>query len=185
MKPNWFVAVPVAVESWLPGLLRDLPESCRAFDAADVHMTVAFLGAMSADRVSLVRAAMNTMQAAPFHVRLGEVLALPSRKRPSALSLSVSHGREQAVDLIARWRNPLIAAAQARPDERPPLPHITVARPRRRADADGRRAALAWAERAAVPDVLIPMERIALYTWADDRGASNRQFQIVFERALT
>ncbi|MEL6348055.1 MAG: hypothetical protein AAFV53_33415, partial [Myxococcota bacterium] len=72
--------------------------------------------------------------------------------------------------------------AGARPVERPPLPHVTVARPPRRADRDVRAAGRAWLDAQPPIDAWVRFERIALYTWNVDRRT--RLFQIVAERRL-
>ncbi len=182
MKPNWFVAAPIPAASWLPSALAELPPECRGFDPRDVHMTVAFLGAMDPSRQAAVTAAMDRVSAEPFAIVLGELLALPSPKRLSALSFSVAEGEPAAKALIGQWRGDLIAAAGARPDPRPPLAHITVARPIRKYGPRGQRAGLDWARAVAPPKQRLVVDRLALYTWADDRRA--RQFKVVHERPL-
>lgn len=183
MKPNWFVGLPVPAQTWLPGVLATLPEQCRGFVPSDVHMTVAFLGPIG-DRVGaeLVHL-IEKVDAPAFEITLGKLMALPKPKHPSALSFSVAQGREQAVRLMRRWRDRLIEAASARPDTREPLPHITIARPIRRYKHEGKQAALDWCETTEPPHEALWMDRIALYTWAEDRR--QQQFQIVAEKKLT
>jgi len=181
-KPNWFVAAPIPAADWLPDVLADLPASCRGFQPEDVHLTVAFLGAMDPDRREAVAAAMDRVAAAPLHIRLGALLALPSPKRPSAFSFSVTQGAEAATGLIGDWRESLWAAAGARADTRPPLAHITVARPIRKFGPRGQREGMDWMRGVAPPDGLLIIDRLALYTWAEDRRL--RQFQIVHQRPL-
>ncbi len=182
MQPNWFFALPVPAETWLHTVLHDLPEACRAFAPEDVHMTVAFLGALPPQRVAAMVAALDQIQANAFTIHLGEVLALPNPKRPSALSFAVTTGQAQAAAMIANHRDHLLAAAGAAPDRRPPLPHITVARPSRGSGPQGLHEALAWAKRCPAPPQAIAIERIALYTWSEDRRT--RQFRIVAEKRL-
>lgn len=176
MMPNWFVAAPVPAASWLPGALQDLPPECRGFQPEDVHMTIAFFGAMPPERRPVVLAVLAAIREQPISIALGPLLALPSPRRVSALSFAVAEGDQAARDLIARHRDGLIAAAGARPDDRPPLAHITVARPIRKHGERGRRAALAWARQVAAPKASMVLDRLALYTWAEDRPV--RQFQI-------
>ena len=182
MKPNWFAAVPISAP-WLFDALKDMPPECRGFAPEDVHMTVAFFGAMDPARQAELAPLFARIDHAPFQITLGGLTALPSRKRCSALSLEVTSGRETACGLIAELRDPLLAAVDARPDERPPLPHITIARPIRKYKAPGRRAALAWADQLQPLDITVTLDRIALYTWAEDRR--QRQFQIVLEQPFT
>ncbi len=180
--PNWFAALPVPAHAWLPRVLRELPSSCRGFDPDDVHMTVAFFGAMRESLVADVIETLDGVSDAPIPVRLGRLLALPKPRRPSAFSFSIAEGGEPAANLIGTWRDSLLAVARARPDHRPPLPHITVARPPRRASAEARSESLAWARNTEPPPDLLVLDRIALYTWADNRRI--RQFKIVHECGL-
>lgn len=182
MQPNWFFALPVPANPWLDAVLRDLPESCRAFAPDDVHMTLAFLGALAPNRVTHMLALLEKIEAPAFEISLGPLLALPNPKRPSALSFSVRSGHEQAVALIAAHRDGLLAAAGAAPDGRPPLPHITIARPSRKYGHEGQRAALAWADTCVPPTGTIAITSVALYTWSEDR--KDRQFRIVGQKTL-
>jgi RNA 2',3'-cyclic 3'-phosphodiesterase len=175
MKPNWFVAAPVAAASWLPQVLADLPPECRGFQPEDVHLTIAFFGAMAPERRPAVLEALAAIREQPITITLGRLLALPAPRRVSALSFAVAEGDEAARGLIARHRDALAAAAGARPEHRPPLAHITVARPIRKHGERGRQAARAWARQVAPPAVSLVLDRLALYTWAEDRRV--RQFQ--------
>ena len=182
MRPNWFVAVPVPAEDWLSDVLADMPRECRGFVPGDVHMTVAFLGAMDPQRADAVIETMKSLNSGPMTIKLGSLLALPAPKRVSALSFGVSEGKDRAKSLIGQCRSPLIETAGARPDHRPPLAHITIARPLRKAGAEGRRIALDWAQRVQPPDLTINLTELALYTWAEDRRV--RQFQVVYRQDL-
>jgi len=179
MKPNWFVAVPVPAP-WLSNLLRSAPEQCRGFRPEDVHMTIAFLGAMDPALQSVLVPILERVRVQPFGIKLGKLLALPSPKKVSALSLEVCDGRDTACELISQLRDPLIKAAGARADNRPPLPHITVARPIRKFKNEGQKAALAWVARQAALEETVRLDRIAIYTWSEDRSV--RQFRVVYER---
>ena len=181
MKPNWFVALPVPAP-WLPALVADLPESCRAFAAGDIHMTVAFLGAMDPARAPAVIEVIEALPFRPVRVGLGEMLALPAPQRVSALSLAVGEGHEEAATLIGSCRESLWDVAGARHDERPPLPHVTVARPLRKFGQQGQREALAWADRCQPPADVSTLNGLALYTWAEDRG--RQQFRILYQRSV-
>ncbi len=183
MKPNWFVALPVPAHSWLPSVMADLPNTCRPFRPEDVHMTVAFFGAMDPTLQDEVVRVMASIREKPLVIRLGPLLTLPSEKRLSALSFSVTRGQEEAKSLIARWRDSLIRAARGRRETRPPLAHITVARPLRKAREQGKREGKAWARRVVPPTEPLALDRIALYTWAEDRRA--QQFQIKHEQLFS
>ena len=80
------------------------------------------------------------------NICLDLVKALGNPRKPSALSALVGEGQEPLSEMIAEARAPLLAAADAPPDDRPPLPHMTIARIQRRAKGAERREALRWAE---------------------------------------
>ena len=49
-RANWFLALVVPEQAGLSQQLRDLPPGQRPFQAADLHITVAFLGACDRTR---------------------------------------------------------------------------------------------------------------------------------------
>lgn len=181
MQPNWFFALPVTMP-FLPQILRGMPESCRGFAVEDLHMTLAFLGPLAPTKVAAMVELLETIEGAPFQISLGELLALPTAKRPSAFAFGLNQGRDEAVALMERNRDALLAAAGARPDARPALPHITVARPMRSYGAQGIRQALSWSQTLIPPSDTLIVDRVALYTWAEDRRV--QQFQRVAEQPL-
>jgi len=178
MRMNWFVAIPFPLPE-VEGLLARLPESCRGFHLDDLHLTVAFLGVMDPGNQAAVVAEMERIVAAPIEVRLGETRALPTRRKPSALCFELDQGRDQVAGWIGAWRDAFFAAANARPDDRPPLPHLTVARPKRSEGRIGREEGLKWLDSLEPPEHTITLDRLALFTWADDRR--ERLFKRVHE----
>jgi 2'-5' RNA ligase len=182
MRPNWFVALPVTTGPWFESLLSDLPHGCRAFHPSDVHMTVAFLGGCGEQLAERGWQSIAEQLSEPLELELGGLRALGNPRRPSALSLTVAKGHQRAAELIGAWRAPICAAAEARVDERPPLPHITVARVARKASGPERRAAIAWVESKEAIDANVVVDRVALYTWSMDRPV--RQFRVVRQRRL-
>jgi 2'-5' RNA ligase len=185
MEANWFFACPVEA-----GFVADLPPPparVRAFVPADVHMTVAFAGrcgeAAAHSALATLDALLDENPVDPFEVSLGEVVAMGgSRRGYSALSALIALGREAAVNAIAQLEGPLLQAAAARPSTRPPNPHVTLARPERRADAATLAAGRSWAATLDLHHVVLRIDRIALYTWAADRR--ERLFHIMAERPL-
>jgi 2'-5' RNA ligase len=179
---NWFIGLPVPPGRWFERLVASAPADLRRFHPDELHATVAFLGRSGEARA---RAAWETLPAAlggPFVVTLDRLEPLGPRTRPSALSLTFAAGRDEVAAWIGAHRGPMWDAAGARPDERPPLPHVTVLRPRRDASAESRRRALAFAGECPPLGVEVSLERISLYAWSDERR--ERLFRIVSERAL-
>jgi len=181
MQPNWFVGVPVTVPD-LQTLLQGLPESCRAFNVHDLHMTVAFLGPMHPNCQQAVQAVMTEVDSPAFDCSFGKGLALPNEERVSALCLDLALGRSEAIEMIQLWRPRLLRAAQAKPDHRLPLPHVTLARPVRKFGQLARSVGKDWVQRMDVPAWKIHCDRLVLYTWSENR--QERLFKEVFEHPL-
>lgn len=176
MKPNWFIGLPVG-DVGVTGSWPAPPARVRLFAAADVHLTVAFLGPCGAEAAQAAWDALPSALPPPVRGRLG---ALEPFGR-TALATPLTEGRPAAVALIEALRGPLLAAAGARPDNRPPNPHVTWARayPKGRAQ---RAAVDAWRAAIGEVDVDVRFDAIALYTWAEPPGAA--RFRVVRRRAL-
>jgi 2'-5' RNA ligase len=77
----------------------------------------------------------------------------------------------------------LSEAALGRREKRAPKPHVTVARPSRRASSEALEAGLDWAKGVDLGGVEARLDRIALYTWSDG-ARRERLFRVVAERPL-
>ena len=181
-RGNWFVGLKVPTAVWFDALVADAPDDVRVFHPEDVHMTVAFLGACGEDAAMRAWALADGLEAAPFDAVLDVLIPLGNPRRPSALSATLSQGKEQAVAIMRALRDPMIEAAGARPETREPLPHATVARPARRASAEERRRAVAWATAKPAIGIALTIDTLSLYTWSEDRRV--RQFRAVTSRTL-
>jgi 2'-5' RNA ligase len=154
------------------------PARVRVFATSDLHVTLGFLGAVQeAD----ARNAWDRIgDFASFRGVKGSfsgVEPLGHPRKPSALAAIVETGRDALSEMIAEARDPLLKAAGAPEESRPPLPHMTLARIQRRANAAERREALRWAQAIDLRGVAFTAAAVALYTWAEDR--QERLFQIV------
>lgn len=187
MTPNWFIGLPVDPGRWFAPLVRLAPDCVRVFHADDIHITVAFLGSCGEPRARLawehVVEHQQQLLTEVIPATLGGIEPMGNPRRPSALSVLLDQGSRPVAELIGTLRDGAWSAAEARPDRRPPLPHITVARPRRRANGAERRAALRWAREQPKVDASITLDRLALMTWAKDRQL--RQFHAIEQCALT
>lgn len=173
---NWFIALPVDADELPPDLLERLPAGLRRFHPSDLHITIAFLGGVTPEAAwTAWRAAC--IDAGPFTVALGPPAALGKPRRPSAFGLDLGEGGDAVAHVIGQWRDPLRRAAGLSDETREPRPHLTLGRPPRRGGDAIRARALEWVASYRPPATPITLDRIALYTWADDRR--ERQFQIV------
>jgi 2'-5' RNA ligase len=183
-RPNWFFAFPLDGAFVLE--LPELPPGFRRFHPEDVHLTLSFLG--GCEEVAALRALatlderLSSLEPSAQDVSLGEVVAMGSSRQYSALSALLAEGREAVSALVAVLRDPLADSAGVPRDSRAPKPHVTLARPTRRASADDRRAGLAWAARLQLGQVCARLDRIALYSW--DERRLERLFRVVAERRL-
>jgi RNA 2',3'-cyclic 3'-phosphodiesterase len=167
MAANWFVALPVPAGPWFEAL--DAPPGVRMFAPEDLHLTLAFLGPVSAERARAAFARVQTPPLQQLEIGLAEVEALGSRRRPSAFSALLDQGRAQVESAIAALRDELCDAAGAMRDTRPPLAHITLARPVRSITREQLRAARAWAAGLKLAGTRAFVSRIALFTWSQAR----------------
>lgn len=154
------------------------PPRVRRFLPSDLHVTLAFLGAVHEAEARTAWALVGGFRS--FRCVTGSfdrVQPLGHPRKPSALCAIVADGRDVLSAMIAEARAPLLAAAGAAEDDRSPLPHMTIARVQRRAKSAERRQALQWAETIDVSQVTFTVASIALYTWSVAR--EERLFRIV------
>jgi 2'-5' RNA ligase len=105
--------------------LRPLPDD-------HLHITLCFLGWLAADQVEgVIQACNRLLPSDPPTVRLGEPRWLPSR-RPRVLAVSLDDDRGRLIVLQAELSRLLESGGWYQPEGRPYLPHVTVARARRR-----------------------------------------------------
>ncbi|MFO0737518.1 MAG: hypothetical protein U0270_16620 [Labilithrix sp.] len=180
MRANWFIALPIEPGEWFARVAAP-PPGLRMFAPTDLHLTVAFLGGVSeeAARAAWAAAVWND---GPRAVTLAEVAPMGAPRRYSALSLLLDHGRPEIEAEMTRSRGPAYAAAGTPPDARPAKAHVTIARPKRHATETERAAGLEWARAIELHGTPVRLEKIALYTWSDDR--TSKLFRVVEDRSL-
>ncbi len=180
MSPNWFVAWPVTgAADWLAALDADAPPGLRFSHPDDLHVTLAFLGEFEPRNEKKIASLLRGLPFAEIEATPSQLVALPQARRFSALAFTFDKGRLELEKQIARWRDRVCREAGARLETRPPLPHLTVARPERRITSDGRDDALAWAESLPAPTAVLTLLPPRIYTW--DPTRKERQFLILGE----
>lgn len=163
--------------------LPPAPRRVRVFGAPDLHVTLGFLGSVQESAAREAWAMIGSFSSfRPVTGSFERVRALGHPRKPSALSAIVGDGREAMVEMTEEARGPVLAAADAPPDDRVPLPHMTLARVQRRAQSAEHREALRWAEGIDLRGISFTAASVALYTWALDR--QERLFRIVERHAL-
>jgi 2'-5' RNA ligase len=191
VAPNWFVALPVPLALDLRQFSP--PSGVRLFAPGDLHLTVAFLGPVTENLALAAFDAAAEFPLPPTSISFAGVKALGPARRPSAFSLCLADGRAQVEQALGAARDRICDAAGAQRDARPPLAHVTVARPRRSADPRERREAQRWAEGLVLPPMSAQLTHVSLYTWVEARSGAREQnnedrksalFRVVRERPL-
>jgi RNA 2',3'-cyclic 3'-phosphodiesterase len=174
---NWFLGwKPDLPLDWIENLRPDAPHAIRWFHPEDCHVTLAFFGRLSPERVREICARLAASAPQRFSASIGKPLLLPSPRRFSALSFSIESDPLRSA--IAQHRDEWLALAALPHETRDPLPHLTFARPDRRASSAQLRAIRAWMNDLKAPhDGTVTFEGPLLFTWAEDR--SHRQFNAV------
>lgn len=182
MKANWFIALQPSEGINLNTIVQTTPSGLRVFAPEDQHITLAFLGPCAPDEA--LAAWVLACQTAPFVQQLKPKALRPmgNPKRPSAAALTFDES-----DSLIRWMDDhqtrLLQKANRPPAKHPPLPHLTVARPKRRASESTRNSMIRWCHETEIhmPDVVCL--KMALYTWSHNRR--ERLFRTTNEFSLT
>lgn len=122
-----FIALdlPEAVRDTLAAWRPDLPDA-RWTPAERMHLTLRFLGHRPDARAEAIIDRLVTFAAAPVPIRTGDLVRLPSARRPRVLAVRLEENAA-LVDLTARL-GATLAKVGVPPDDRPLLPHVTLAR---------------------------------------------------------
>ena len=181
MRANWFVALPVPAADWFARLAPP-PLGVRLFHPDDLHLTVAFLGAVDEAAARRAFAPASSIALPATEITLGDVVPMGSPRHASALSALLVEGEEAVAAAIGGVRDGACDAAGVPRDARAVLPHLTVARLGRRLPPSERTAGLRWARALALGRPRLVVSQLALFTWSTDRRA--RLFQTIETMAL-
>jgi 2'-5' RNA ligase len=180
--PNWFLALPLSPRARWQDAAATAPPQLRRFAADDLHLTVAFLGPCGEPSALAAWRRLLAEQASAISVQAGGWRALGLSRQPSAYGLTLAEGHRELCTLLQRWEPLAREAAGLGPASRPPLPHVTLLRPRRREAPMVIAPMRAWMAQAPVPADPARLGELALWTWNPDRHA--RLFRIVERRPL-
>lgn len=181
---SWFVALPVAAGDWFSRLSRP-PAGTRLLAAADLHLTVAFLGDVAESRARAAFRDPPPLAIRHFEILLGAVVPMGNPRSPGALCALVERADTEGLstaEVLAPPRDAILEAAALPAETRAMRPHVTLARLRRRAGAVEIHRAFAWSEECDLASIRIRLDQIGLYTAARDRTV--RAYDIVESRDL-
>ncbi len=181
-RPNWFIGLPLPASAGWQIAAGSLPLPLRPLAPQDLHVTVAFLGPCGEERARQAWQAAAALGHPPIGIGAGAWRGFGRRRAPSAFGLTLAEGHAQLAELIRRWRDPILRAAGRAPEERDPLPHITMARPPRRSGAAERARILRLLLDQPLPGGRVDLATLALFTWAEDPRGS--RFRMVERRPL-
>ncbi|MFY8148690.1 MAG: hypothetical protein ACOVNL_05660 [Prochlorococcaceae cyanobacterium] len=188
-RPNWFLALPLPrAAGWaVEPSCAALPQGLRCLAAADLHLTLAFLGPCGQAQAQAAWEALAVLRQPPVLATAGAWRALGAPGRPSAWGLTLTQGHREVTGLMARGRPAALAAAGLPPERRDPLPHVTLLRPTRREAEQQRRQMAERLAQLPLPQRPALLEQLALYTWAEGAvgaAAGAPRYRIVEQRSL-
>jgi 2'-5' RNA ligase len=103
----------------------------RLVEADALHLTLCFLGSRPPDEIGAIAGACAAVaRTGPAGLTLGEAIWLPVR-RPSVVAVKLADPDGALGQLQAAVAQALSSGGWYEPDERPYLPHVTIARVRR------------------------------------------------------
>lgn len=181
---SWFVALPVMAGDWF-SRLSPTPAGTRLLAVEDLHLTVAFLGAVGEPCARAAFDRLPPMAIRRFEISLGAVVPMGNPRRPNALSVLIegSDGQGRSIaEVLTAPRDVILEAAGLPTENRTMKLHVTLARLRRRAGVEERQRAFDWAKQSDLTSTRIRLDRIGLYTAARDR--STRAYDRVESRDL-
>ncbi len=181
MKPNWFIAFPISPGRWHDKVNENIPNSFRVFHPNDLHVTVAFLKKCDELQIENIADILQRIVIERFIVATDRPLLLPSNDNFSVLAVGFSKGNSLLKKYISKYRTLFSEVAGIEADSRSPFPHCTIAR--LRYDAMTKRQSLVKSVNSInIPCEEIIIDRLALYTWNDNRKIM--QFKIIKEQML-
>lgn len=128
---NVFVAVvpPLEVVAALSERLEHLPIPGRRVPPPNFHVTLRFIGKVDPVSYDRLLAALGTRPLVePFRMRLGGLGAFPNPRRATVVWVGVES--DPVLDELAATVEDAVVSAGFDPEERPFVPHLTVARVR-------------------------------------------------------
>jgi len=99
----------------------------KIVEPKNIHVTMRFLGNISANMVEKIHEEMKKISFAPFQVEVKGVGVFPNLKRPTVIWAGIRKGSEQLRNIFQQLE-PRIQALGFKPDPKGFSPHLTIAR---------------------------------------------------------
>jgi RNA 2',3'-cyclic 3'-phosphodiesterase len=109
--------------------LSSIGGDLKPVERDNIHLTLKFLGNISAAKLAEVKFALNKVKFEPFSLEIKAAGAFPNMKRINVIWISVGEGWSQAQQIFEQTEKYLHDAGFSR-ETRPFSPHITIARVR-------------------------------------------------------
>lgn len=122
-----FIGCPVAADAPLAALLMRIPAPLYPLHPDDLHFTLAFLGRCTAEQAQSAWAQCRRAPPPAVHVNATRYAWFGRPNRPRVLALEPV-GDAVLRDWMAAHRAAICAAAGVDADQRPPRPHLSLAR---------------------------------------------------------
>lgn len=168
MSKNWFIALEAPADLDLGAVLRSAPEKIRRFHPLDRHLTLVFLGNCGLNKAK--RAWASACKSPPFvqNMHPKELRPMGSPKNPSAAAIVFTEPKD-VIDWMKNNQSDILARAGRTPARWDPVPHLTIARPKRNAGKEIRQAMVDWCKKTELDLECVTLENMVLYTWSNNR----------------
>jgi 2'-5' RNA ligase len=99
----------------------------KIVEPKNIHVTIRFLGNISANMIEKIHEEMKKISFAPFQVEVKGVGVFPNLKHPTVVWAGIRKGSEQLRNIFQQLE-PRIQALGFKPDPKGFSPHLTIAR---------------------------------------------------------
>ena len=110
-------------------LLIQTNADLKLVEPANIHITLRFLGGISADMAEKVYDAMKKVKFTPFNVQIHGLGVFPTLNYPRVVWAGITEGAEELKNIFSQLE-PQIQALGFEPDAKGFNPHLTIARVR-------------------------------------------------------
>ena len=125
--PRLFIAIdlPEAVKESLV-LLQNGLRGARWVTRDNLHLTIRFIGEVSAEEAGEIYSVLGEVRAIPFIIKLGEIGVFSSRGKPRNVWIGVQD--RSSIDTLKRQIDHSLLRLGINPEGRRYVPHVTLAR---------------------------------------------------------